>query len=405
MFENILCQDEIIESLASDLSKGTLPSALLLWGPEFSGKMSVALEIARVLSCAKKTAEWSCDCKACESQRVLAHPYTLLLGGRYFVQEAAACAEVLRKAYSLPREGKDLTLPARYLFIRALRKLLRRFDAALWEGKDADLKKLLPSLVAAEEAAQAFLPDKAMPEEEKTESLIAQALEAVKAVCETTHLETVPIDILRNASSWAYVGASGAAKIIIIENADKIQERTHNTLLKILEEPPPHATFILTAVQRTALLPTILSRIRTYRFLPRSEEANRQVLSKIFRKDSPAGSVRDFFRSSMGIDSSVIKACAKDFLAQAVSRKKAFSAILAQEASWFTEKARFRVFLSELADTLRRVLRGEEKDIMIPLAKLEECMALIRRSLESLDIQNVAPQLLAQRLYNVMGAR
>jgi len=54
MFENIICQDEIVGALRDDIASGRLPSSLLLWGPDFSGKLSVALELARVLSCEEK---------------------------------------------------------------------------------------------------------------------------------------------------------------------------------------------------------------------------------------------------------------------------------------------------------------------------------------------------------------
>jgi DNA polymerase-3 subunit gamma/tau len=393
MFENIICQDAIVDSLKNELASNGLPSSLLLWGPEFCGKLSVALELARVLSCREKHAQWSCGCKACEEHRLLAHPYTLLIGGRYFYQEASACAEVLRKTHSLP---------ARYLFIRAVRKLLRRFDAALWEGKEPDFKKAAPFLAAAEEALEELLPGKELPGEKKTGGFITRALEAVKGICAAVNFESVPIALVRRVSAWAHIGASGAAKVIIIENADTMREAARNSLLKILEEPPAHVTFILTTTRRSAIMPTILSRLRTYRFIPRAEEADRQVLAKIFREEYPAGCLRDFFRSSSGVSSPAAEAYAKAFFTGAASRKKTFSGLFAEDPSWLTDKALFRIFLQELTNIMSRHLRSE--DGAAALNKLEEWTALVRKTLESLDILNIAPPLLAQRLYNAMEA-
>ncbi|MDR3201074.1 MAG: hypothetical protein LBT68_06400 [Spirochaetales bacterium] len=410
MFENIICQDEIAGALKDDIASGRLPSSLLLWGPDFSGKLSVALELARVLSCEEKEAKWGCGCKSCEEHRLLAHPHTLLIGGRYFYEETAACADTLRKTGSLP---------ARYLFIRAVRKLLRRFDSALWEGKEADLKIIAPALTVAEEAVRELLPGKDLPSGEKLAAISESALDAVKKICEAFYglksqetfqadtqkkgknLNSTPIDLLRNAVSWAHVGASGAAKVIIIENADKMHDSARNSLLKILEEPPPHVTFILTTPRRAAILPTILSRVRTYRFIPRDEQAGRLVLTKIFREESlEFTSLRDFFRLFQGVDPLALRKAARDFLQKARAGDNAFPA---GDESWFADKTKFRIFLQELADTMERALRGESGGPELPVGKLEEWTALMRKTLESLDVLSIAPALLAQRLYNAIG--
>lgn len=49
-------------------------------------------------------------------------------------------------------------------------------------------------------------------------------------------------------------------KVIVIEEADKMQEPAANALLKTLEEPPSKAVFILLAKSLSGLLPTIVSR-------------------------------------------------------------------------------------------------------------------------------------------------
>lgn len=54
----------------------------------------------------------------------------------------------------------------------------------------------------------------------------------------------------------------GRWQITIIEDADRMEERTSNTLLKALEEPPPRGVFLLCAPSPEDLLPTIRSRCR-----------------------------------------------------------------------------------------------------------------------------------------------
>ena len=54
----------------------------------------------------------------------------------------------------------------------------------------------------------------------------------------------------------------GRWHITVIEDADRMEERTSNTLLKALEEPPPRGVFLLCAPTPDDLLPTIRSRCR-----------------------------------------------------------------------------------------------------------------------------------------------
>ena len=54
----------------------------------------------------------------------------------------------------------------------------------------------------------------------------------------------------------------GRWQVTLIEDADRMEERTSNTLLKAIEEPPPHSVLLLCAPSVDDLLPTIRSRCR-----------------------------------------------------------------------------------------------------------------------------------------------
>jgi len=54
-------------------------------------------------------------------------------------------------------------------------------------------------------------------------------------------------------------------RVVVIEDADRMAERTSNVLLKALEEPPPRTVWVLCAPSEADLLPTIRSRVRTLR--------------------------------------------------------------------------------------------------------------------------------------------
>jgi DNA polymerase-3 subunit delta' len=66
----------------------------------------------------------------------------------------------------------------------------------------------------------------------------------------------------------AYRPYEGKRRVCILAAADRMAPNMSNTLLKTLEEPPPHTVFILLASNSRVMLPTILSRCHPIRFNP-----------------------------------------------------------------------------------------------------------------------------------------
>ena len=62
-----------------------------------------------------------------------------------------------------------------------------------------------------------------------------------------------------------YAPSLGRHRVIIVEDADRMSERTSNVLLKALEEPPERTVWVLCAPSDADLLPTIRSRVRVVR--------------------------------------------------------------------------------------------------------------------------------------------
>jgi DNA polymerase-3 subunit delta' len=67
-------------------------------------------------------------------------------------------------------------------------------------------------------------------------------------------------------------------KIYILDDADRMLPFSSNALLKILEEPPSHVSFILLTAHEELVLPTITSRCSKIPFFPISEEEIAQKL-------------------------------------------------------------------------------------------------------------------------------
>ena len=72
-------------------------------------------------------------------------------------------------------------------------------------------------------------------------------------------------DLVYTASMKPY---EGRYRVAIVTDAQKMNPEAGNALLKLLEEPPAQTLILLTALQRSDLLPTIVSRCQHIRFRP-----------------------------------------------------------------------------------------------------------------------------------------
>ncbi|MCU1545027.1 MAG: polymerase subunit delta [Homoserinimonas sp.] len=72
-------------------------------------------------------------------------------------------------------------------------------------------------------------------------------------------------DVRKLVASSQYSPSVARYRVMVIEDADRMVERTSNVLLKALEEPPPRTVWILCAPSEADLIPTIRSRVRSVR--------------------------------------------------------------------------------------------------------------------------------------------
>jgi len=282
MFENIIGQEAVLQLCDDILSARNAPS-MLFFGPGESGKGSAALEFSRVMSC-EENAAWKCPCSSCERHRYLLHDDLLILGNRSFSAEIAASGAAFIRNYNV--------LSAKILFFRSLRKLQIRFSPVLAED-DTKAGKITSVLQSFDEKLNEFWttnPEKYDKSglEKLYISLIKEAL-----ILEKDGLNSnIPINHIRSASWWCRHAPNGKRKTLIIENADKMREESRAALLKLLEEPPPSVSIVLTSQRREAIMPTILSRLRPYRFFKRDIEREKEVIRLVFR-DTLSESVSD----------------------------------------------------------------------------------------------------------------
>lgn len=90
----------------------------------------------------------------------------------------------------------------------------------------------------------------------------------------------------------------GEKKLFVIDGFHTASQLVQNKLLKLLEEPPENAAFLIGSVSEYPVLPTILSRVKKFDIPPFSEEDIEGALS---RKYPSEGGIREAAAASGGI--------------------------------------------------------------------------------------------------------
>jgi len=315
VFENIIDQEAVFQ-LRDDLQNNRCAPSMLFYGPAWTGKGSAALELARALSC-QKDASWKCSCSSCERHRLLSHDDLLILGKRSFSCEIAACQSAFL------RNSTNQT--AKLLFYRSIKKLLMRFSPVLIED-DPKFQKISALLQTIGEKLDEFwaLNETASGPENRQVSdaeKICAALIKDALILENDGLSSlIPVGHIRSTSGWCHLAPNGRHRILIIENADNMRDEARNSLLKLIEEPPSAVRIVLTSQRRDSLIPTILSRLRPYRFLNRSMEKEKEIIRRVFFDT-------EFIKTAQA-QSSLINVYLDSFLAQNTDK-------LHRIAAWF----------------------------------------------------------------------
>lgn len=204
-FKDIVGQKDVIGRLVQDARQGTVPHALLLAGPEGTGKLQTAIAFARFLLC-QGPAEDSCGhCPSCVKMDKLIHP------DLHFV------FPVINKGSSdNPTKSDD--------------------EIATWR--------------------QFILDNRYFGYEDWLQELDAGNKQA--QIC-TKESESIQ-------SKLSLKSVEGGYKIMIIWHPEKMHQNCANALLKLLEEPPAKTVFMLVTDTPENVLETIVSRTQRIDF-------------------------------------------------------------------------------------------------------------------------------------------
>jgi DNA polymerase-3 subunit delta' len=290
--------------LREAVRSGRLPQVLCISGPAGAGKQRLALWLAQLALCARREAEPCGQCRACRLVEGLAYPDL-----HWFVP--------------IPRP------------------------------KAADPEKAVDE--AAQAIAEVMEERRARPLYGQPEGMASHSMASVRLLHQRAALTAV----------------EAGRRIFILGDAERLvpqesSQEAANALLKLLEEPPAEALFILTVVDPRRLLPTIRSRAVPVRLNRLTDDEVRAFLRN---NVEPA-------LSPQALEERVALACGSigEALGAGEEAGKAYraagqllEAVLAGSAAGyeralrqapFAARGEFTAMLDALADTLGEAARG-----------------------------------------------
>ena len=225
MFKEIIGQKEIKDKLLRLVRDDRTPHALMLFGPEGTGKLALALAMAQYVACTNRQQEDACGtCPSCIKFGKLVHP------DLHFV-------------IPVMKTGNMQSAP------------ISDDYAETWRA--------------------AFLADHYLTEGQWYEALGAENKQGMINVRES---ET----IMRKLSFKPY---ESDYRMVVIWLPEKMNQPAANKLLKLIEEPPEKTLILMATEQTDRILPTILSRTQLIHVPPVSATDLRDGIMKLEVQD------------------------------------------------------------------------------------------------------------------------
>lgn len=382
MFENLVNQDAG-KLLAADIRHNRLPGAILFSGSEASGKLTAALETARILSCHENPqGKWLCECPSCLQHKSLICSNLMLMGPRDCSLEISAAAKTFTDAHFINAKFIDA---ARYLFLRSVRKLTLRFNGILWEG-DSSLNKIGSLIEEINENLEVLDFPRELPDITEVKKICEEISKLCNKLEEDFLYDSIPINQVRNMEAWAHIKTEEGRKTVIIENADRMQTSVRNALLKILEEPPEDVVFILLTSKRNAIMQTILSRVRTYNFADRTLNQQQEVIQRVFHNDDFNGSINDYLLTYLPVTPTEIKGQARVFYNSVANRQICNIEEIVKKCEKFNPRIELRLFLSNIAAFTKPLLNSQAGT-----EAAAQTMQLLRNCSDNITLYNQSP--------------
>ena len=340
--------EDLRRRLADARARGALPASILFHGARGVGKQRLALWLGQLLLCASPAQEPCGKCQHCRFVAELQHP--------------------------------DLS----WYFPRPRLK-----------DSDPDLADVRQDY--AEAVAERVAEDGLYPPPSGVEGIFIATVRAL-------------------VQQAAMSPALGKRKVFIVGDAERMvpqegSEQAANAFLKLLEEPPDDTTVIVTSSEPGALLPTIRSRVTSFRVAPLPSGAIRSFLadpavSKRLKSERLPASPDDRLRFAEGAPGrllwgsewSLAMETAQQMLASIGDKRPS----LRYDAAWQQASSKARGSFADTLDALSVVLHARARDAARKGAERQALGA--SRAMQAIEVAkerittNVNPQLITANL-------
>ncbi len=250
MFKEIIGQQEVKHKLLGLVRDDRTPHALMLFGPQGTGKLPLAVAMAQYLACSDRQDQDACGtCPSCVKFGKLVHP------DLHFVLPVV-------------RTGNSSSPPVSDDYADAWR--------------------------------EAFLADFYLTENQWYEAIGAENKQGIITVKESEA-------IIRKLGFKPY---ESDYRMMVIWLPERMNQPAANKLLKLIEEPPPRTLILMVSEQTERILPTILSRTQLLHVPPLSDSMIRQGLMQQGQADPQL--IEDAVNRANGNFSSAVQALRQD---------------------------------------------------------------------------------------------
>lgn len=285
-------QPELSLIFEKAILSGTFSNSTLFCGPQYSSKMTAAIEVAKALSCTNDKWGESCSCKTCDLYNKYIMQNMIIISNRDHENRINA---------AIQNYLDNKSLPSKIFLIKTVRVLLLSYHNGIYTDKN---KKLFDSAYIVSELINDFDQNNKELKPRETSRFIKTLRESLKPLLNISkkNMTNLSVDGVRALQIWlSNTLVNEKVRVVVIEAIEKANDSVKNSLLKILEEPNENVYFILLSENPNRIMQTILSRVRKYTFSPVSVERQKELLKPFSLKNNNIDTFEKFVLSSSGM--------------------------------------------------------------------------------------------------------
>lgn len=346
-------QPELSNILELEIEKNTFSNSSLFCGPQYSSKMTAAIEVAKTLSCLSEKKGVNCNCSSCIAYDKYVMQNLVVISNRDFENRI----DVAIQQYSQQR-----TAFAKNYLIESVRIFLLSYHNAIYTDKN---KTLFETAYEVSELINEFAQNPnefKIREAQRFTKSLKQKLKPLINVS-NKNLTAISVDGVRAMQTWlSNTLVNERARIVVIEAIEKSNDSVRNSLLKILEEPNENVYFILLSNNPSRIMKTILSRVRRYNFPQIPIEKQVKILAPFNLEDSLINCFEKFFLSASGIKMNEVNNALDSLVLSAINKREMNSNMLASIIKVLDSSTEDEYILQELLNKVKNEYLNKKID-------------------------------------------